>query len=760
MNTPVLKIFSAVIPTIFDSFLRVNRFLCVSFILPYGLEKAYESSCVSKSVFQWTNPGRYGILYKIGRIPFSGTNWRKDMKDKGKMRWTFRVYLQWPLYLTVFMVLLAAAVGAVSFTAGIIVSAFTLVYIGIALWLYCSRKRGILAGLIAFAEAYDQSKQDILKEMLVPYAVTDRTGRLLWMNREFSLILGEDKTAAPNLTALFPEVTKEMLATGGETVSIHSSYLERNYRVDLRELAIASLSQAVSDNGLETGEGGITAVYLMDETQTLKYKQQVNDQKLVAGLIYLDNYEEALESVEEVRRSLLTALIDRKISKYIASMNGIVKKIEKDKYFFAICQQHMAKMQESRFPILEDVKTVNIGNEMAVTLSIGIGMNGESYAQNYEYARTSIDMALGRGGDQAVVKDSDKIQYYGGKAQQMEKTTRVKARVKAHALRELMENKDRLLIMGHRLADIDAFGAAIGIYRIAMSMNKKANIVLNEVTSSVRPMMERFLDNAEYPDDMFLKGPQAAELADAGTMLVVVDVNRPSITDEPSLLRLVRTIVVLDHHRTSNEVIDNAVLSYVEPYASSTCEMVAEVLQYIADGIKVRPAEADAMYAGIVIDTQNFTNQTGVRTFEAAAFLRRSGADITRVRKLFRENMKDYQAKAEAVRAAEVYMDAFAISVCPAEGLDSPTITGAQAANELLEIKGIKASVVLTDYNNTIYFSARSIDEVNVQVMMEKLGGGGHRTIAGAQMQGVSIQEAKDRLKEVIRQMLEEGDVS
>ena len=451
--------------------------------------------------------------------------------------------------------LLAAAVGAVSLTAGIIVSAFTLVYIGIALWLYCSRKRGILAGLIAFAEAYDQSKQDILKEMLVPYAVTDRTGRLLWMNREFSLILGEDKTAAPNLTALFPEVTKEMLATGGETVSIHSSYLERNYRVDLRELAIASLSQAVADNGLETGEGGITAVYLMDETQTLKYKQQVNDQKLVAGLIYLDNYEEALESVEEVRRSLLTALIDRKISKYIASMNGIVKKIEKDKYFFAICQQHMAKMQESRFPILEDVKTVNIGNEMAVTLSIGIGMNGESYAQNYEYARTSIDMALGRGGDQAVVKDSDKIQYYGGKAQQMEKTTRVKARVKAHALRELMENKDRLLIMGHRLADIDAFGAAIGIYRIAMSMNKKANIVLNEVTSSVRPMMERFLDNAEYPDDMFLKGSQAAELADAGTMLVVVDVNRPSITDEPSLLRLVRTIVVLDHHRPATRLL-------------------------------------------------------------------------------------------------------------------------------------------------------------------------------------------------------------
>lgn len=682
------------------------------------------------------------------------------MDEKRKVRGNFRIYLQWPIFLSVLMVLLTAAVGAVSLRAGIIVSFFTLIYIGIALWIYFSRRKGILAGLIAFSQVYDKSKSKFLEEMLVPYCVADIAGRILWMNQEMEAILGDDKATIKNITQMFPDVTKEMLATGGETVSIHSSFKDKKYRVDMKEIHTEEAQAAAADCGLDEGNSLVTAIYLIDETQMLLYKQQINDQKLVAGLIYLDNYDEALESVEEVRRSLLTALIDRKISKYISSMNGIVKSIEKDKYFFVIKQQYVAKMQDERFSILEDVKTVNIGNDMAVTLSIGIGMNGESYAQNYDYARTSIDMALGRGGDQAVVKDSDKILYYGGKAQQMEKTTRVKARVKAHALKELMDNKDRLLIMGHRMADIDAFGAAVGIYRIAMSMNKKANIVLNDVTSSVRPMMERFQNNPEYPDDMFLNGAKAAELVDAGTMLVVVDVNRPSITDEPSLLRLIRTIVVLDHHRTSSEVIDNAVLSYVEPYASSACEMVAEVLQYIADGIKVRPCEVDAMYAGIVIDTQNFTNQTGVRTFEAAAFLRRSGADVTRVRKLFRENMVDYQAKAEAVRAAEVYMDAFAISVCPAEGLDSPTIIGAQAANELLEIKGIKASVVLTDYNNTIYFSARSIDEVNVQVMMEKLGGGGHRTIAGAQMQGVTIEEAKERLKAVIRQMMDEGDVS
>ena len=685
------------------------------------------------------------------------------MRNRRKVRGSFRLYLQWPLFLSAFLIVLTAIVGAVSLKAGIIVSIFTLVYVGIALWLYFSRKRGMLQGLISFASEYGKSSQVLMDEMLIPYGITDKTGHFLWANGQFQSILAEDKSGVRNITAIFPEVTRQMLATGGQIVSVHSSFGDKKYRVDLKEVNLDLFTREAIRDG-EEKEGGdsasVTAVYLIDETQMLKYRQQVNDQKLVAGLIYLDNYDEALESVEEVRRSLLIALIDRKINKYIGSLEGIVKKLEKDKYFFVMKRQYMLKMQEEHFSILEDVKTVNIGNDMAVTLSIGIGMNGETYGQNYEYARASIDMALGRGGDQAVVKDGDKIQYYGGKAQQMEKTTRVKARVKAHALRELMENKDRILIMGHRMADIDSFGAAVGIYRIAVSMNKKAHIVLNEVTSSVRPMMERFIESGEYPEDMFLKGPEAAGLADPGTMLVVVDVNRPSITDEPSLLSLVRTIVVLDHHRTSSEIIDNAVLSYVEPYASSACEMVAEVVQYIADGIRVRPPEADAMYAGIVIDTQKFTNQTGVRTFEAAAFLRRSGADITRVRKLFREDMKDYQAKAEAVRAAEVYMDAFAISECPAGGLDSPTIVGAQAANELLEIRGIKASIVLTAYNGIIYFSARSIDEVNVQVMMEKLGGGGHRTIAGAQMKDVTVEEAKARLKEVIQEMMAEGQVS
>ncbi len=685
------------------------------------------------------------------------------MNNKIKVKGQLKAYIQWPLYLTGLLIIANAVIGAVSVKAGIIMAAFTLIYMGIALWLYFYRRRGLLSGFVEFSAEYSWMQKHLLMDLEVPYGILDETGRILWGNQAFAEVLGEDKplkSSRKNVMTIFPEITKELLALEEEEAMIHSMCGGRKYRIQLKTIHMRDSAEGIADaiDVDETGQS-LIAVYLFDETEILHYKQVVDDQKMVAGLIYLDNYDEALESVEEVRRSLLTALIDRKITKYISGMDGIVKKLEKDKYFIAIKQSYIAELKENRFSILEEVKTVNIGNEMAVTLSIGLGMNGDSYSQNYEYARTAIDMALGRGGDQAVVKDGPRIQYFGGKAQQVEKTTRVKARVKAHALRELMETKDRLIIMGHRLTDVDCFGAAVGIYRIATALNKKAHIVINEVTSSVRPMMDRFIGNSDYPEDIFLSGAKAAELVDSNTILVVVDVNRPSITDEPQLLDLVKTIVVLDHHRQSSEIIDNAVLSYVEPYASSTCEMVAEILQYIADGIKIKSPEADAMYAGIVIDTHNFTNQTGVRTFEAAAYLRRNGADVVRVRKLFRDHIEDYKAKAEAVRQAEIFEGAFAISVCPSEGIESPTVIGAQAANELLDIAGMKASVVLTLYNGTIYLSARSIDEVNVQVMMEKLGGGGHRTIAGAQLKDTTIEEAIQQVKDVIKDMLEKGDI-
>ena len=679
---------------------------------------------------------------------------KENMKVRGQLKW----YLAWPLLLSLFLMFANVAVLLVSWQAACMMLPFTITYIAMSAWLRVYSRKRVLGGLVEFSAEYAWIQKQLLTEMALPYALADDDGRIVWMNQAFQEIIALEKGTRKNLLSLFPEVTKTDLAVDNETAQVHTSFGEYKFRLDLQPIFVSGTEE--EDIEALVSRQKLLAVYLFDETEILRYRQEITDERMVAGLIYLDNYDEALESVEEVRRSLLTALIDRKINKAIGSIEGVVKKLEKDKYFFTIKQKYMEQLEEERFSILEEVKAVNIGNEMAVTLSIGIGMGGDSYSQNYDFARAAIDMALGRGGDQAVVKDGSRIQYYGGKSQQLEKATRVKARVKAHALRELVETKDRLLIMGHQMSDIDSFGAAIGIYRIAVALNKKAHIVINQVTSSVQPMMDRFLDNPEYPEDLFLKGPQAAELVDNNTMLVVVDVNRPSITDAPELLKMVKTIVVLDHHRQSSEVITNAVLSYVEPYASSTCEMVAEVLQYIADGIRIKPAEADTMYAGIVIDTNNFTNQTGVRTFEAAAYLRRSGADVTRVRKLFRDDMADYKAKAYTITSAEVYRDSFSIGVCPAKGLHSPTIVGAQAANELLEIKGIKASVVLTEYQNTIYVSARSIDEVNVQVMMEQLGGGGHRTIAGAQLKDGTIEDAKRRVKEVIDQMLQKGDIS
>ena len=325
------------------------------------------------------------------------------------------------------------------------------------------------------------------------------------------------------------------------------------------------------------------------------------------------------------------------------------------------------------------------------------------------------------------------------------------------ALKEFMSTKDRVVVMGHKITDVDALGAGIGIYRAGKTLGKPVHIVINDPTTSIRPLMSGFMENPDYEPSMFVDSNQAKELVDNNTVVIVVDTNKPSYTECQDLLYMTKTIVVLDHHRRGSEVIQNAVLSYVEPYASSSCEMIAEILQYFADGLKLRSIEADCIYAGIMIDTNNFTTRAGVRTFEAAAFLRRCGADVTRVRKMLRDNIDSYKARAEAVRTAEIYRDYFAIARCPSEGLESPTVVGAQAANELLNIAGVKASFVLTSYNNEVYISARAIDEVNVQVMMERMGGGGHLNIAGAQVKD-TMDETERMLKEIIDQLYQEGD--
>lgn len=681
------------------------------------------------------------------------------MKDKLKFRGPLKHFIRWPLYLSIFFGVLNILVYMTDVKAGILVTIGFLIYIMIAVGLQKYHRPMILNDLIAFANQYDVLERRMLEELALPYGIMDMEGRMIWSNKMFSQLTGKDQFYKKNIATIFPEITRDKLpiTEKKETSEISTEFNGNIYRVSMQRVMMKDVVNHVEV--LENVENDVSmiAVYLYDETELKEYIQKNEDNKLVVALAYLDNYEEALESVEDVRKSLLIALIDRKITKYFSNFDGLVRKLEKDKYFLIMRQSSLEALKEQRFHILEEVKTVNIGNEMAVTLSIGIGLNGSTYLQNYEYSRTAIEMALGRGGDQVVIKNESNITYFGGKAQQMEKSTRVKARVKAQALKEFISTKDRVVVMGHKITDVDALGAAIGIYRAGKTLGKPVHIVVNDPTTSIRPLMAGYMENPDYEPSMFVDSSQAKELVDNNTVVVVVDTNKPSYTECQDLLYLTKTIVVLDHHRRGNEVIENAVLSYVEPYASSTCEMVAEILQYFYDGLRLRSQEADCIYAGIMIDTNNFTTRAGVRTFEAAAFLRRNGADVTRVRKMLRDNIDSYKARAEAVRSAEIYHECFAIAKCPSEGLESPTVVGAQAANELLNIAGVKASFVLTSYNNEVYISARAIDEVNVQVMMERMGGGGHLNIAGAQVKD-TLENTEKMLKDIIEQICQEEE--
>ena len=679
---------------------------------------------------------------------------RQDVKLKGKLKG----YTQTPLVLTALFGAMDVWMYVLNIKAGILGSVFVGIYFFVMLFVYWRNKPILMNELIDFATQYGTVQKRLLNEFEVPYAVMDATGKLLWMNRQFEALSEKNKGYHKSITTIFPQITRELMEKEDELELV----VEREecvYRASVHKIHFTDILHESSSIELTEKVQYLQVIYLFDETQLTRYRIENQEMQMVPALVYIDNYDEVLDTVEEVKKSLLVALVDRKVTKFFASIDGRVKKTENDKYFVVFQHKYLEKMEEEKFSLLEDVKSIKVGNEMSVTLSMGIGYVGNDYTKNYEYSRMAIDLALGRGGDQVVVKTRDKISYFGGSNRQVDKSTRVKARVKALALREIMITRDKFFVMGHKIADIDSFGAAIGIYCAARQLGKKAQIVIDEVNTTLRPLKECFKPENGYPDDMFIPSQLALDEIDSHTALIVVDTNRPSYTECPSLLNRAKTIVVFDHHRQCEDVVKNAVLSYTEPYASSTCEMIAEVLQYFDEDIKLSTQEADAIYAGILIDTNNFVSKTGVRTFEAAAYLRRCGAEVTRVRKMLRNDMDAYKARAEAVRHAEVFHNMFAISVCPADNIESPTVACAQAANELLNIIGIRASFVLTEYHDRIYISARSIDEINVQLVMERLGGGGHMNSAGAQLTGCTLEDAKRTIENTLDEMIREGDI-
>lgn len=678
----------------------------------------------------------------------------KSFKPSGRLNSIFL----WPVGLGILLVLLDILLCFVSSVAASIVAVFIVIYAFVCAMMICYFRPRIIKEIVEFSSNYSQVQRQLLYELSIPYCLLDNKGNILWMNASMQASINRKNDLNKNISTIIPELSANVFRNFEDFKEIRVAFNDRDYRVEMKRISADIITQGVNILAKDYNSS-LVAMYMFDETDINQYIQKIRDERFVVGLVYIDNYEDALESVDDVRRSLFVGLVDKRVNKYFSAGAAIIRKLEKDKYLVVFRYKFLEKLLADKFSLVEDIKSVKVGNEKTLTLSIAIGTGAADYARNYDIAKAAMDLALGRGGDQAVIKDGEKIYYYGGKSQQMEKNTRVKVRVKAHALRQILEANDNVLIMGHNLPDIDSFGSALGIYIIAKKFGKEAHIVFGEISSSVRPFMNRFIDKEEYPDDMFIKKEEAENYLTASTVVIVVDVNRPQRTECPQLLDKCKTIIVFDHHRRSSDTITGAVLSYVDPYASSACEMVTEMIQYVDDRIKLKAFEADALYAGISIDTDGFNSKSGPRTFEAAAFLRRHGADVTRVRKMLRNDMNEYKAIASAVSKSEVYKSAFAITVFDGEGLESPTIGGAKAANQLLDISGIKASFVITQYEDKLYISARSIDEVNVQLVMEKLGGGGHMSIAGAQLTNCTIQQAVNTIKLTLDNMLAEGEI-
>ena len=585
-------------------------------------------------------------------------------------------------------------------------------------------------------EEDDEPEVVVKNDIPVPYAVVDSGFDIIGCNEEFLQLMELKCFTDINVKEKIPEYDEHL---NNQIVRLG----ERFYRVYSSHAELADGSVANS-------------LCFMDVTEIQKLKENLENEKTVVGLIYIDNYDEVIESVDDSAIPMLTAIVDRKLTAMIHEARGILKKTEKDRYFFCITSEALAQLQKNKFEILNEIRMITVGEHIPVTLSIGIGIGEVTLEAAMKSAKAAIDLALGRGGDQALIKNGDKYIFYGGKSGEVSHNARIRARVKADALSELIAESERVYVMGHKIADADCFGAAIGVYRISKSLGKPCSIVLDGIPSTIRKIAVRFTDNPDY-DDLITDSQEAWQNITENTLLIIVDTHINSRVESVDVLNKATKVIVFDHHRKSTDFIEKAVMVYHEPYASSSCELVTEMIQYIGEKVKLKSAEADTLLAGITVDTQNFSMKTGTITFEAAAFLKRCGADGIRVRKLLQEDLSVFKAKAMAVAGTEMIYDGMYMSVCPSD-YGNTSVTAAQAADELLDVEGVKASFVLCEEGETIFVSARSLGEINVQVILEKIGGGGHQTISGAQFKGKTVDEVKEIVKEAVRQYMEESN--
>ena len=581
----------------------------------------------------------------------------------------------------------------------------------------------------------------------LPICIIGLNGKMFWFNNKFKELLKDSSDAIENIEEFiggFPLNSMD----GNKEGSINSIEVPdtgRSFTVLYYELEEGRF-----------GEGKSYVCYWNENTAFVTLRNKYNDERPITMFIQIDNYDEISEKLELGEKSSMTAQIEKILNKYASEMNGFVLKYDNSKFFMMIENKYLETLEAKKFSMLDDVKSIKGTNYFNFTLSIGTGAMAKTLTQLLDYSKGALDVALGRGGDQAVVKRINSVKFYGGKSKAVEKRTKVRARIISYALRQIIDQSSNVIIMGHRVGDMDSLGASIGLCSIARSRGKKSYIVLNNVNHALKNMHERLKKEEGHYIESLVTTEKALETADQNTLIVVLDTHRKSYTEAPELLDQIDKIVLIDHHRRSEEYIENTLLDYIEPYASSTCELVSELIQYMEEHIKLTKFEADALMAGIVVDTNSFTFNTGIRTFEAAAFLKRRGADNVEVKELFNESIEFMKKKTEIIERSEIVFDDVAVSYID-EYTDDSNVAAAQSADELLTIKDVKMSFVLVRNKEYINISGRSVGDENVQVIMEYLGGGGHLNMAGAQIDTGDMNEAKEKLYEAIARYKKES---
>lgn len=673
----------------------------------------------------------------------------KDDKNLKKLNFKFNLYI---LIIIVLCVLLCI------YDTRFVIPSIVLCVLSICynIWMSDKRQIEIVNHIQQITSDVNVATRNNLTSSPIPLLLIETDGTILWKSKSF-IDSFKDVDVITYLTPIIKEIKLNIEKDREENNQPFdkNAYLTKQFNIEDKFYKIyCGISKSKKKDKRRQREYQLT-MYFIDDTKYNELFDQYNNSKTCVGIAMIDNYEEVMQRAIPEERAELVTNVERIIMDWAKETNGLIVKTERDRFLYIFEQQYLANIEKEKVSVLDKVKNLSENSNIRVTLSIAISNEGETNLEKYKSALAGMDIVLGRGGDQAVIRKEGKYKFYGGNTVEQEKRTKVKARTVAGSIANVINECSNVMIMGHDNIDIDAIGSGLGMYRLSKTLGKEAYIVSEPKGKSLGKFLEVLKESEEYKD-VIITEEDADELINKDTLLIIVDTHKTNFVEFPELLGKIEKKIVIDHHRKAPEAITDVLVSFHEVYASSTAELVTEIIQYAADDVKLTLLEAESLYGGIMVDTKDFTFKTGVRTFEAAAYLRKFGVDIIRVKKWFQADLESYNAIAEIVKSVEITNDTIAIAVYDNEEDENANLICAKAADELLTISDITASFVIGKIGDKVFISGRSIGDINVQIILEKLGGGGHITLAGAQIEGLTLEEAKDELIIRINEYLSE----